>query len=38
VTPSLGRGTVTILDTSGRIRTLRRVAKAAHDACIVVGS
>jgi sugar lactone lactonase YvrE len=38
VTPSLGRGTVTILDASGRIRTLRRVAKAAHDACIVVGS
>jgi len=36
VTPSLGKGTLTILDGSGRIRTLRRVAKAAHDACIVV--
>jgi DNA-binding beta-propeller fold protein YncE len=36
VTPSLGRGTVTILDPAGRIRTERRVAKAAHDACVVV--
>jgi DNA-binding beta-propeller fold protein YncE len=38
VTPSLGRGTVSILDSSGRIRTLRRVSKAAHDACIVLGT
>lgn len=37
VTPSLGRGTVSILDPGGRIRTERRVAKAAHDACIVLG-
>jgi DNA-binding beta-propeller fold protein YncE len=36
VTPSLGGGIVTILDPSGRIRTQRRVAKAAHDACVVV--
>src|SRR5207249_703296 len=31
VTPSLGGGIVTILDSSGRIRTQRRVARAAHD-------
>jgi DNA-binding beta-propeller fold protein YncE len=37
VTPSLGRGTVTILDASGHVRTLQRVAQAAHDACIVIG-
>jgi DNA-binding beta-propeller fold protein YncE len=35
VTPSLGRGTVSILDTGGRVRVVRRVAEAAHDACIV---
>jgi hypothetical protein len=34
VTPSLGRGTVSILDTGGRVRLVRRVAEAAHDACI----
>jgi DNA-binding beta-propeller fold protein YncE len=36
VTPSLGRGTVTILDPRGRVRSQRRVAKAAHDVCILV--
>ena len=36
VTPSLGQGTVTLLDRNGRVRTVRRVARAAHDACILV--
>jgi DNA-binding beta-propeller fold protein YncE len=35
VTPSLGRGTVSVLDGEGRVRMVRRVAAAAHDACIV---
>jgi len=35
VTPSLGRGTVSVLDGEGRLRRVRRIAKAAHDACIV---
>jgi DNA-binding beta-propeller fold protein YncE len=35
VTPSLGRGTVSVLDHGGRVRSVRRVAKAAHDACLV---
>jgi len=37
VSPSLQRGTLSILDTSGRVRAVRHVARAAHDACIVVG-
>jgi hypothetical protein len=37
VTPSLGRGTVTLLDRNGRVRATRRVARAAHDACIAFG-
>jgi hypothetical protein len=36
VTPSLGRGTVSLLDRNGRVETVRRVARAAHDACIVL--
>ncbi|MGI8478485.1 MAG: YncE family protein [Gaiellaceae bacterium] len=36
VTPSLGQGTVSLLDRNGRVRTVRRVARAAHDACILV--
>jgi DNA-binding beta-propeller fold protein YncE len=36
VTPSLTRGTVAVLDAAGRVRRTRRVARAAHDACIVV--
>ncbi len=36
VTPSLGKGTVSVLDRNGRVRTVRRVARAAHDACILV--
>ena len=35
VTPSLGQGTVSLLDRSGRVRAVRRVARAAHDACVV---
>jgi DNA-binding beta-propeller fold protein YncE len=35
VTPSLGRGTVSVLDGEGRVRRIRRIAKAAHDACVV---
>ncbi len=35
VTPSLGRGTLSVLDGSGRVRDVHRIAKAAHDACIV---
>jgi DNA-binding beta-propeller fold protein YncE len=35
VTPSLGRGTVAVLDRNGRVRAVRKVARAAHDACLV---
>ena len=35
VTPSLGRGTVSVLGRDGRVLDVRRIAKAAHDACIV---
>jgi len=35
VTPSLSRGTVSVLDATGRVRAVRRVARAAHDTCIV---
>lgn len=37
VTPSLGSGTITLLDGNGRVQAVRTVARAAHDACIVVG-
>jgi hypothetical protein len=37
VTPSLGGGTVSQLDWNGRVRLTRRIARAAHDACIVLG-
>jgi len=37
VTPSLGGGTVSLLDRNGRVRAVRQVARAAHDACIVFG-
>jgi DNA-binding beta-propeller fold protein YncE len=36
VTPSLGAGTLALLDGSGRVQAVRTVARAAHDACIVV--
>jgi hypothetical protein len=35
VTPSLGNGTVSVLDSTGRVRAVRQVAKAAHDACVL---
>jgi DNA-binding beta-propeller fold protein YncE len=37
VSPSLSRGTLTVLGRDGRVDTVRRVARAAHDACIVFG-
>jgi DNA-binding beta-propeller fold protein YncE len=37
VSPSLERGTVSVLDSNGRVRGVSRVARAAHDACIVFG-
>jgi len=37
ITPSLGEGTVSLLDRNGRVRAIRKVARAAHDACIVFG-
>jgi DNA-binding beta-propeller fold protein YncE len=37
VSPSLARGTLSILDRNGRVRAIRTVARAAHDACIVFG-
>jgi DNA-binding beta-propeller fold protein YncE len=36
VTPSLGDGTVSLLDRNGHVRAVRKVALAAHDACILV--
>jgi DNA-binding beta-propeller fold protein YncE len=35
VSPSLAEGTVSVLDRNGRVRAIRKVARAAHDACIV---
>jgi DNA-binding beta-propeller fold protein YncE len=35
VSPSLGQGTVSLLDQNGRVLAVRKVARAAHDACIV---
>jgi len=37
VTPSLAQGTVALLDARGRVRATRSVARAAHDACVLVG-
>jgi DNA-binding beta-propeller fold protein YncE len=37
VTPSLAQGTASVLDRNGRLRTIEKVARAAHDACIVFG-
>ena len=37
VSPSLGGGAVTVLDRIGRVRTVRKVARGAHDACILIG-
>jgi DNA-binding beta-propeller fold protein YncE len=35
LTPSLGYGTLTVLDARGVVVARRRVARAAHDACLV---
>jgi len=35
VTPSLSRGTVAVLDPRGHVQAVRKVARAAHDACIL---
>jgi DNA-binding beta-propeller fold protein YncE len=35
VTPSLDRGTVSLLSSEGSVRTVKKVARSAHDACIV---
>lgn len=35
VTPSLSQGTLTFLDRTGRVSSVRRIARAAHDACVV---
>ena len=35
LTPSLSRGTVSVLDATGRVRVVRRISRAAHDACVV---
>jgi DNA-binding beta-propeller fold protein YncE len=35
LTPSLERGTLTVLDGAGRVLAGRRVADAAHDACVI---
>ena len=36
VTPALGRGTLCILDATGRLLHRRQVARSSHDACILV--
>ena len=36
VTPSLGLGTIALLGERGQVTNVRRVARAAHDACLVV--
>jgi len=38
VTPSLGRGTLALLDRDGGVRSVRQVARAAHDACLVISA
>lgn len=35
VTPSLSQGTVAVLDNSGQVHAVRKVARAAHDACLL---
>lgn len=38
VSPSLGQGTVSVLDRNGRVRAVLEVARAAHDACVVAAA
>ncbi|HKP18238.1 MAG TPA: hypothetical protein VJT84_07145 [Gaiellaceae bacterium] len=35
VTPSLGHGTLSILDRGGRLVRRERVARSSHDACVI---
>jgi hypothetical protein len=35
VTPGLGTGTLCVLDSLGRVRWRKRLARSSHDACIV---
>jgi hypothetical protein len=35
VTPSLSRGTVAVLDDRGHVRAVRKVARVAHDVCLL---
>ena len=35
LTPSLTRGTLCVLDSSGRLETRERVAASSHDVCVV---
>ena len=35
VTPSLDRGTICLFTSAGEVRAVRRVARSAHDACVV---
>ena len=35
VTSSLSRGTVAVLDGRGHVRAVRKIARAAHDACLL---
>jgi DNA-binding beta-propeller fold protein YncE len=37
VSPSLARGTISVLDRNGRVQAVQRVARAAHDSCVVIG-
>ena len=37
VTPSLSAGTLCVLDDRGRRESRLQIARAAHDACLVVG-
>jgi hypothetical protein len=38
VTPSLGRGSLCILDAHGTLLRRKQIARSAHDACIVLAS
>jgi hypothetical protein len=38
VTPSLSRGTLCILDQTGRLLARSRVARSSHDACFVMAA
>ena len=35
VSPSLTRGSIAVLGADGRVRSVRPIARAAHDACLI---